>query len=64
MGKSKGGLNTKIHCVADGLGNPVDFILTGDQIHDSQYAKALLDGKKAHYVLGDKAYDSFEILSL
>ena len=35
IGRSRGGLTSKIHCVVDGLGNPVDFILTGGQVHDS-----------------------------
>ena len=61
-GRSRGGLSSKIHCVADGLGNPVDFILTGGEVHDSQCADALLDGKKADFVLADKAYDSDKIL--
>ena len=29
LGRSRGGLSSKIHCMVDGLGNPVDFILTG-----------------------------------
>ena len=45
-----------------GLGNPVDFILTGGEVHDSLCADALLDGKTADFVLADKAYDSDKIL--
>lgn len=62
LGRSRGGLSTKIHCVTDGLGNPVDFILTGGEVHDSLCAEALLDGKQADFVLADKAYDSDKIL--
>ncbi len=46
----------------DGLGNPVDFILTGGEVHDSVFANDLLDGKSADFVLADKAYDSDRIL--
>ena len=46
----------------DGLGNPVDFILTGGEVHDSVCANDLLDGKSADFVLADKAYDSDRIL--
>ena len=46
----------------DGLGNPVDFILTGGEVHDSVCANDLLDGKNAVFVLADKAYDSDKIL--
>ena len=62
IGRSRGGLSTKIHCVTDGLGNPVDFILTGGQVNDSQRAEELLDGKNVAFVIADKAYDSDRIL--
>ena len=62
LGRSRGGLSSKIHCVVDGLGNPVDFVLTGGEVHDSVCADALLDGKSADFVLADKAYDSNKIL--
>ena len=42
IGRSRGGLSSKIHCVVDGLGNPVDFILTGGEVHDNVCAEALL----------------------
>jgi len=62
LGRSRGGLSTKIHCIADGLGNPVDFVLTGGEVHDSQCADILLDGKEADFILADKAYDNDRIL--
>ena len=62
IGRSRGGLTSKLHCVVDGLGNPVDFILTGGEVHDSVCANDLLDGKSADFVLADKAYDSDKIL--
>ncbi|MDQ8209216.1 IS5 family transposase, partial [Coraliomargarita sp. SDUM461003] len=33
MGRSKGGLSTKIHMACDGLGYPLGFILTGAERH-------------------------------
>ena len=62
LGRSRGGLSSKIHCIADGLGNPVDFILTGGEVHDNVCADALLDGKNAAFVIADKAYDSDKTL--
>lgn len=62
IGRSRGGLSTKIHCATDGLGNPVDFILTGGQVNDCQRAEDLLDGKTAEFVIADKAFDSDKIL--
>ena len=46
----------------DGLGNPVDFILTGGEVHDSVSADTLLNGKSADFVVADKAYDTNAIL--
>lgn len=62
LGRSRGGLSSRIHCVVDGLGNPVDFILTGGEVHDNVCADALLDGKNAAFVVADKAYDSDKTL--
>jgi transposase len=62
LGRSSGGLSSKIHCLADGLGNPVDFMLTGGEVHDSQCADTLLEGKKADFIIADKAYDNNAIL--
>lgn len=62
IGRSRGGLSSKIHCIVDGLGNPVDFILTSGEIHDSVCADTLLNGKSADFVVADKAYDTNAIL--
>jgi transposase len=34
IGRSHGGLSTKIHALTDAVGNPVDFHLTGGEAHD------------------------------
>ena len=34
IGRSKGGLSTKIHARTDALGNPTGFYLTAGQAHD------------------------------
>ena len=44
--------------LADSLGRPLRFILTGGNVHDITAAPALLEGFAASAVLGDKAYDS------
>jgi transposase len=62
IGRSRGGLSSKIHCIVDGLGNPVDFILTGGEVHDSTCVDVLLNGKNADFVVADKAYDTNAIL--
>ena len=58
MGRSRGGLTTKIHLLADALGRPLRFLLTGGQVHDSRTAETMLDGAKGGAVIADKAYDS------
>ena len=34
MGRSRGGLTTKVHVVTDGLGNPLRFLLSGGNRDD------------------------------
>ena len=58
LGRSKGGLSTKIHALVDALGNPTDFHLTGGQACDLEGAGELLPGAAAETILADKAFDA------
>jgi transposase len=58
MGKSRGGLSTKIHTAVDALGNPVRFLLTAGQHSEIKQADALIEGFSADYVIADKGYDA------
>lgn len=58
LGRSRGGLTTKIHMLADALGRPLRFIVTAGQVGDVTQAPALLEGQAGEAVLADKAYDS------
>ncbi len=58
IGRSRGGLSTKIHTKVDALGNPVGFFLTGSQAHDLAGADHLLSGMKADMLIADKAFDA------
>ena len=58
LGRSRGGMTTKIHAITDGLGRCIDFKLTEGQVHDSTQAVELLKGKSPENILADKAYDS------
>src|SRR5262249_15487480 len=60
IGRSKGGLSTKIHTLVDALGNPLDFELTPGQAHDLEGADALLPDMTADTLLADKAFDAGE----
>ena len=62
LGRSRGGLTTKIHAVVDGQGLPIRLSLTAGQSHDGQAADDLLDHVgTGTIVLADKAYDADRI---
>ena len=59
MGRSRGGLTTKIHAVVDANGNPVALKLSEGQAHDGRSAADLLGSVGAQQILlADRAYDS------
>jgi transposase len=58
IGRSRGGLSTKVHLVVDALGLPLTFEITEGQRHDSRPAKELVARVLSRCVLADKAYDS------
>ncbi len=59
MGRSRGGLTTKIHAVVDANGNPFTLKLTEGQAHDGRSAEDMLDSVGAgQTLLADRAYDS------
>ena len=59
MGRSRGGLTTKIHALVDANGNPIMLKLTEGQAHDGKSATDMLDGLGAgQTLLADRAYDS------
>jgi transposase len=59
MGRSRGGLTTKIHALVDANGNPIALKLSEGQAHDGRSASDLLDGLgTGQILLADRAYDS------
>src|SRR5271169_610092 len=58
IGKSRGGLTTKIHALVDALGNPFNLMLTPGQDHDLTCAEPLLETADPRAVIGDKAFDA------
>ncbi|AYA40254.1 IS5 family transposase [Xenorhabdus nematophila] len=59
IGKSCGGLSTKIHLAVDSGGLPVHFELSGGQVHDSVHAESLVsESPPSEAVIADKGYDS------
>ena len=65
MGRSRGGLTTKLHALVDGKGLPLRFELTPGQANDAPVAAKLLANLQADcFVLADKAYDANWIRAL
>ena len=70
LGRSKGGFSTKIHIQAEGMGKPMQFVLTAGQCSDVKgfdllntalKVKRLGRGQpkqRPRYLLGDKGYDA------
>ena len=59
MGRSRGGLTTKIHALVDANGNPIALKLTEGQAPDGRSASEMLEGLgEGQILLADRAYDS------
>lgn len=58
IGRSRGGLTTKIVALVDALGNLVRFVLLPGQTHDLVGVKPLIQGVEFGMFLGDKAFDA------
>ena len=59
MGRSRGGLTTKIHALVDACGLPILLKLTEGQAHDGRSAEDMLDSvEPGDVLLADAAYDS------
>jgi transposase len=69
LGRSRGGLSTKVHLICDGRGRPLSVLLTPGQRHGSTRLGALLDAirvprlgrgrprKHPERLIADKGYD-------
>lgn len=61
MGRSRGGLTTKIHALVDADGRPIALKLTEGQAHDGRSADDMLETvREGTILLADRAYDSDE----
>ena len=59
MGRSRGGLTTKIHALVDAMGLPIALKLTEGQAHDGRSAEGMFGTVRAgNILLADRAYDS------
>jgi transposase len=59
MGRSRGGLTTKIHALVDAEGLPIALKLTEGQAHDGRSARDMLEAlSQGQILLADRAYDA------
>jgi transposase len=59
LGRTKGGLNSKLHAVCDEAGKPILLHLTAGQVSDHKGAQALLPRlPRAAALIADSGYDS------
>ena len=59
MGRSRGGLTTKIHALVDANGLPIALKLTAGQAHDGRSATDMLGRLgEGDVLLADRAYDA------
>jgi transposase len=63
LGRSRGGVSTKIHVAVDGLGKPTRIFLSPGQDHDVTKAPDLIRDSQADKVIADKAYDSDALIA-
>ena len=65
MGRSRGGLTSKVHAVVDTNGLPVRLALTAGEAHDNRLAGRLLSRlKSGTMLLADRGYDADWIRAL
>jgi transposase len=65
MGRSRGGLTSRIHAVVDSSGLPVRHALTTGEAHDNRLATKLLSRlKSGSMLLADRGYDADWIRTL
>lgn len=61
IGRTKGGLNSKLHAVANGNGKPIIMALMAGQVSDHIGAKIIYPAlPSSKTLIGDKGYDSDE----
>jgi transposase len=65
IGKSVAGNTTKIHMAVEACGLPIDFEITGGEVHDCKIAPEFIAKLPASdYTIADKGYDSEELREL
>jgi len=59
IGRTKGGMNTKLHAVTDSVGRPIRLFITAGQVSDYIGARALCGSLPAvDWLIADRGYDA------
>ena len=58
MGRTKGGMNTKIHAAVDAAGRPACLLLSAGQDAEITHAATVVENLPARMLVADKGYDS------
>jgi transposase len=59
IGRTKGGLNTKLHAITDAKGRLLKLFMTAGQVSDYSGAAALLRSlPNTQWMLADRGYDA------
>ncbi|MBU9576804.1 IS5 family transposase [Burkholderia multivorans] len=58
LGRSRGGLTTKLHLAVDDAGRPLRLIATEGQVSDITCANELVEHLRTGAIIADKGYDS------
>lgn len=56
LGRSRGGITTKIHLLCNSFGQPMDFFITAGNVADIKIAPVLTSRNKMKVLIADKAY--------
>lgn len=59
LGRTKGGMNTKLYAFTDSVGRPIRFYISVGQVSDYFGARALANSlPSADWLLGDRGFDA------
>jgi transposase len=58
LGRSRGGLTTKLHAAVSEQGALLHYVVTAGQVNDVTQGSFLADCREGEVVIGDRAYDS------
>ena len=61
IGRSHGGLTTKLHLLCNEYGLPLDFLITGGEVHDVRAAPQIISQNRMKGLIADKAYGSKKV---